>query len=434
MAPPPPGTRRILNLQANIPKETRKLLVDIQSWGVQHVEPYIARHWEDGTFPSHLLPSFQSHFPQLLGYTLPLEYGGKGYDLLTSCQISMTLAGVDASFTTTLLVQYGLAAESILLCGTEAQKQRLLPSLANLSKIGCFCLTEPQSGSDASDLRTVAVPIEDDRGKGFHITGSKRWIGNGESADVFVVWARHIGLPGHPVMGFIVERKHQQQQSPYNTNAIQTTNIQGKISMRMLQNANVEFQDAYCPAENVMDGHVGFGASVGRVLEASRVSVAWIPVGICMSALDKTIAYVKEREAFGAPLSSYQLTQEKLVRATSTVASMYLLIERVTKEYELGRCDIAAISMAKAHNTRMGREVVALCREVLGGNGIVLEYGVASKFCDMESTFTYEGTYDVCCLVAGRALTGVAAIKSPAGMMKKIKKGGTPQRKLQSRL
>ena len=113
---------------------------------------------------------------------------------------------------------------------------------------------------------------------------------------------------------------------------------------------------------------------------------------------------------------------EKLVRATSTVASMYLLIERVTQEYQKGRCDIAAISMAKAHNTSVGRTVVSLCREILGGNGIVLDYGIASKFCDMESTYTYEGTYDVCCLVAGRALTGVSAIKSPVGLKKKKKK------------
>ena len=178
-----------------------------------------------------------------------------------------------------------------------------------------------------------------------------------------------------------------------------------------------------------LDLTVGFGASVGRVLEASRISVAWIPVGICMGALEKTLEYVQERQAFQAPLSSYQLTQEKLVRLTSTVASMYLLIERVTQDFAARKCDIASISMVKAHNTRMGREVVSLCREILGGNGIVLDYGIASKFCDMESTYTYEGTYDVCVLVAGRKLTGIAAIKSAEAVKSKKRKG-----RLQSKL
>jgi alkylation response protein AidB-like acyl-CoA dehydrogenase len=421
----------LLDLQSNLPRSLRTLLERIRSWGATEVEPHIARHWEDGTMPSHLIPSFQKCLPDLLGYPIPTEYGGQGYDLMTACQISITLAKIDASFTTTILVQYGLAAESILICGNESQKRRLLPGLCSLNQMGCFCLTEPQSGSDASDLRTTAVP---DGNGGYHITGQKRWIGNGETADVFVVWARNMGLPDHPVMGFIVERTHQTK-----PDAIRTSKIEGKISMRMLQNANVDFHNCYCPPENVMDGHVGFGQSVGRVLEASRVSVGWIPVGICMGALEKTIDYVKKRDAFGAPISSYQLTQEKLVRATSTVASMYLLVERVTQEYQLGQCDIAAISMTKAHTTLAGRTVVALCREILGGNGIVLDFGVASKFCDIESTFTYEGTYDICCLVAGRALTGIAAIKSPAGskMMEKKRntnENGISQRKPQSRL
>mmetsp|Transcript_41153 Transcript_41153/g.98547 ORF Transcript_41153/g.98547 Transcript_41153/m.98547 type:complete len:427 (+) Transcript_41153:140-1420(+) len=422
----------LLDVQANLPPDLRSVLKRLKSFGTQQIEPYIARHWEDGTWPSHFVPSFKNQFPDLLGYTLPTTYGGKGFDLQTSCQISMTLASIDGSFTTTVLVQYGLAAESILICGNEQQKHKFLPSLATFDQLGCFCLTEPQSGSDASDLKTVAVP---DGHGGYHITGQKRWIGQGQTADIYIVWARNIGLPNHPVMGFIVERKHQTS-----SDKIRASKIEGKISMRMLQNANVEFLECYCPPENVMDQCVGFGQSVGKVLEASRVSVGWIPVGICMGALEKTVQYVKERDAFGAPLSSYQLIQEKLVRATSTVASMYLLVQRVTEEYQKGRCDIAAISMTKAHNTSAGRTVVSLCREILGGNGIVLDYGVASKFCDMESTHTYEGTYDICCLVAGRSLTGHAAIKSPVGLMASAKKkqrsknNNKKKKKLQSRL
>ena len=419
----------LLHLQGNLSPETLRLLDEIKAWGKQELEPYIAEHWEKATFPPHVWDSFRQHFPHLLGYALPQQYGGQGLDLPTACQVSMTLASIDASFATTLLVQYGLCAESILLCGTEEQKQRLLPPLAKLRTRGCFCLTEPQSGSDASDLTTVAVPTKG----GFLVTGSKRWIGNAEGADVYVVWARNMALPNHPVMGFLVETRHQAllQQRGGEQPQIETTKIKGKVSLRMLQNANVEFRKAFCPHKNVMEDYCGFGASVGRVLEASRLTVGWIPVGICISALEKTICYVKQRQAFGASLSSYQLVQEKLVRLVSTVASMYLLVERITHESLVGRCSVASVSMVKAHNTRLGREVVSLCREMLGGNGIVLDYGIASKFCDMEGIYTYEGTYDVCVLVAGRQLTGVSAIKSAEGMKKRSKsKVNAPRSKL----
>ena len=446
----------VLDLERDLDLETAKLVQQAKSWGLQHLEPLISSHWENATFPKHILSSFRLNCPNLLGYTLPRKYGGQGYNLLTSCHISRTLATIDASFTTTLLVQYGLCAESILLCGTEEQKLKLIPLLANLDKMGCFCLTEPQSGSDASDLSTIATKCP--AGGGYTITGSKRWIGNALTSEIFIVWAKNTSIKGNPVMGFIVQRSHQR-----NLNAIKTSKIEGKVSMRILQNANVEFVDAYCPDSNVMVDHgtfflkklyyyyycvpissnlfnfcdpppplspsppkktnkVGFAQSVGRVLEVSRVSVAWIPVGICQGAVEKTIEYVKKRSAFGASLASNQLIQEKLVRMTAMVSSMYLLVERVTKEYMIGKCSLPAISMAKAYNTKLGREVVSLCRESLGGNGIVLDYLIASKFCDMESTYTYEGTYEICTLVCGRALTGVSAIKSAVATKNDLKR------------
>jgi glutaryl-CoA dehydrogenase len=242
----------ILNLHSNLPSDTLSLLRSIEDWGRQELEPYIAEHWDKATFPPHLLNSFRQHLPHLLGYNLPRQYGGAGMDRLRTSQVSMTLAKIDASFTTTLLVQYGLCAESILLCGTAEQRTRLLPAVARLDQMGCFCLTEPQSGSDASSLETIAVRLPG-RG-GYVVSGSKRWIGNAIDADIFVVWARNMSLPGTPVMGFILERKDQSGRNTNNNNvgAIQTSKIEGKVSMRILQNANVEFKDAYCPDHNVM--------------------------------------------------------------------------------------------------------------------------------------------------------------------------------------
>lgn len=234
-------TTSVLDLEHDLPCEP--LLRAARTWGKNILEPLIPKHWEKATFPPGIFESFKMHCPQLLGFTLPKKYGGAGYDLLTTSHITRALASVDASFATSLLVVYGLCCESILLCGNEEQKLRLLPPLARLDQIGCFCLTEPQSGSDASDLRTVAVKVPG----GYKISGSKRWIGNATSSEVFVVWARNTSLEGSPVMGFIVQRS---QQTSFST--IETTKIEGKISVRMIQNANVEFRDAFCPDANVM--------------------------------------------------------------------------------------------------------------------------------------------------------------------------------------
>jgi alkylation response protein AidB-like acyl-CoA dehydrogenase len=134
-------TSKVLNLHGDLPPETLELIHSARSWGEKELEPLIPKHWEEASFPPHILSSFRRHCPNLLGYTLPKKYGGAGYDLLSACHISKTLASIDASFVTVLLVQYGLCAESILLCGSEDQKNRLLPSLARLETMGCFCLT-----------------------------------------------------------------------------------------------------------------------------------------------------------------------------------------------------------------------------------------------------------------------------------------------------
>jgi alkylation response protein AidB-like acyl-CoA dehydrogenase len=244
-------TSRVLDLHSNLPSEALALIKNAEEWGVRELEPCIAEHWEAATFPWSVWESFRNDCPRLLGYALPQRYGGQGYNLQTACHISKTLASLDASFTTALLVQYGLCAESILLCGTEEQKMRLIPPLARLEHMGCFCLTEPQSGSDASDLQTTATKVPG----GYVLTGSKRWIGNAMTAEVFIVWAKNTFLPGHPVMGFIVQRSQQTSKEPAATCSIQTTKIEGKISQRMIQNANVEFQNAFCPDANVMSDH-----------------------------------------------------------------------------------------------------------------------------------------------------------------------------------
>jgi glutaryl-CoA dehydrogenase len=241
----------LIDLHSNLPRSTQSLLAKIREWGRSELEPVVGEYWEKGEFPTHALQSFRDRLPSLLGYTVPSRYRSnpEEYDLLTACLVSMTIASLDASFVTALLVQYGLCCESIVLCGTEEQKRRLLPSLSSLGRTGCFCLTEPQSGSNASDLQTVATQLPSG---GYHVTGPKRWIGNGVEADVHVVWAKNLSMPGQPVMGFIVEREHQTSDGQ---RQIQTSKIGGKVSLRMVQNADIYFQDALVPPQNVMAGH-----------------------------------------------------------------------------------------------------------------------------------------------------------------------------------
>ena len=419
-----------------------QIVKDLEHWCQNHLtDDILAQHWEAGTFPTNCWSAFKRTcfvgYPLQNYHRLPSHNMPESDRILLPYLLTKTLARFDASFTTAILVQYGLCAASIAICGSNRQKEEWLPKLASLQLCGCFGLTEPQSGSDASQLQTTATK----KNGVYVLNGSKRWIGNADMSDVLVIWARNLDLPGHPVMGFVLEKRSQP-----NPNCIRITKISGKTSLRMVQNANIELVNAICPLPNVLQGNnnsdgrecIGFSQSVGRVLEASRLSVAWIPVGICEGALQRTLNYLQERTAFGSPLTTNQLVQERLVKATSMVASMHLLAERLTLQYHAttsttnhgNTIGIAQISMIKAYNSWLGRQVVSTCRELMGGNGLVLEYGLASKVCDMEAIHTYEGTYDICTLVAGRALTGHAAIVSGMGVQHKLKKKKSMRSKL----
>lgn len=263
-------TSRIIDLEENLPNSSISLVRSARCWAERKLEPVVTRHWEEGTFPSDTFLSFRENCPHLLGFNLPKEYNGgeHEYDLMEQCHIYRTFASVDASFATALLLQYG-SCKSILLCGTEEQKRRFLPPLAQLHDTACFCLTEPQSGSDASNLRTIAIKVPG----GYHITGSKRWIGNAISSEVFIVWARNTSLPGSPVMGFIVQRSHQKCST-----TIETTKIQGVFSLRMVPCANVEFRNAFCPDFNAMSGFSEFRANVFEDAFQIWKSLQFVPV------------------------------------------------------------------------------------------------------------------------------------------------------------
>jgi acyl-CoA oxidase len=263
--------------------------------------------------------------------------------------------------------------------------------------VGCWALTEPSNGSDASALQTTARRVEG----GWVLNGRKRWIGNATWADVAIIWARN--SESNQVNAFIVRKGNP---------GYSATKMENKIALRCVQNGDIKLTDCFVPDSDRIPGVSSFN-DTNKVLAISRIMVAWQPVGLALGAYDMCARYLQQRRQFGAPLASFQLMQEKLQRMLANIQAMWLMAYRLSKLYEAGKMTHEQASLVKAWNTLRGREVVSLGRELLGGNGILSDFLVAKAFADMEAYYSYEGTYEVNALVAGRGVTGISAIKPP---------------------
>ena len=385
-----------LDLESLCSSEERDVIRRTRAFAETHVAPVICAYWERAEFPFELVPKFAEL--DIGGGTLSKAYGCQNMSMM-SCGVAVVeLARVDGSMSTFYLVHSFLAALTIGMLGTEAQKREWLPRMANFDKVGAWALTEPSNGSDASSLTTSATRVPN----GWRLNGRKRWIGNATFADVVIVWARS-SIDGE-INGFIVRKENP---------GMRTSKIENKVALRCVQNADIGLTDAFVPDADRLD--VTSFRDTNKVLMMSRIMVAWQPVGLAFGCYDAAKRYVLERRQFGAPLGSYQLVQEKLVRMLSTATAMWLMAWRVTKLAEAGEVTHEQASQVKAWTTLRGREVVSLGRELLGGNGIVSDFLVAKAFCDCEAYHSYEGTYEVNALVAGRGVTGLSAIKSRSG-------------------
>ncbi|KAG2485503.1 hypothetical protein HYH03_015776 [Edaphochlamys debaryana] len=391
----PPPVFDLLGLDSLLTPEERALRDRVRAFAETSVAPVIVDYWERQEFPHALVPAFAG-----LGLAGgPIKgYGCPGLSMMANGMAVVELARVDTSMSTFLLVHSHLAMLTVALMGSEEQKTELLPKMAKFELVGCWCLTEPSNGSDASALTTTATKVPG----GWMINGYKRWIGNGTWADVNVVFARN-NQDGQ-VNAFIVRKGNP---------GLKTSKIQNKISLRCVQNADMAFQHCFVADSARLPGMQSFG-DTNKVLAISRVMVAWQPVGISVGAYDMAVRYLSERKQFGAPLGAFQLMQEKVARMAGHVQAMWLMAWRLSKLYEEGRMTHEQASLVKAWNSARGREVVALAREVMGGNGILGHFHVAKAFCDMEAIYTYEGTYEVNVLVAARRIAGVSAIKPAA--------------------
>jgi glutaryl-CoA dehydrogenase len=353
------------------------------------VIPIINDYWERAEFPFELVPKLAAL--GIAGGSIQ-GYGCPGLSATATGLVALELARGDASICTFFGVHSGLAMSSIAMLGSEEQKQRWLPAMARMEKIGAFALTEPRHGSDAVMLETRAHR----EGDAYVLEGAKRWIGNASFADVVIVWARD---DEGKVGGFLVEK---------GTPGFETEIMSGKVAKRAVWQADITLRGVRVPVANRLAQSHSF-RDTSRVLTATRSGVAWEAVGHAVAAYEIALSYAQERTQFGQPLAGFQIIQQKLATMLANVTTMQLLCMRLAQLQQAGTMTEGMASLAKMHNARMAREVVGEAREMLGGNGILLEYHIARHFADIEAVFTYEGTDTIQSLIVGREVTGLRA-------------------------
>jgi len=358
--------------------------------------PVINDYWDRAEFPFALVPKLAGL--GLAGYTIQ-GYGCPGLSPLELGMVTLEFARGDGSITTFMSVQSGLTMGTINLLGSEEQKQRWLPGMAALDKIGSFALTEPDHGSDSVGLETT---VRRD-GDSWVLNGAKRWIGNASFADVIVVWARD--TDDGKVKAIVVEKNPDGTYPDGYTAEL----ITGKLGKRAVWQPDITLTDVRVPLDNKLAEARSFRDAT-RVLARTRGSAAWESLGHAIAAYDIALSYAKARHQFGKPIASYQLVQAKLAEMVTEITGMQLFCFRMAQLQEQGRWTSQMASVAKFNHARKGRQICVDARDILGGNGLLLENHIARHLTDMEVVHTYEGTDNIQALLIGRDVTGISAI------------------------
>jgi glutaryl-CoA dehydrogenase len=387
-APPLTGSDLYLT-EGLLDDEERAVRDRVRRFSDEEVRPVINGYWERAEFPFELIPKLAKL--GVCGGTIQ-GHGCPGLSPLSAGLVAMELARGDGSVSTFHGVHSGLAMAAIGLLGSDEQKDRWLPAMARLDAVGAFALTEPEHGSDAVTLETRVRRL----GDGYVIDGAKRWIGNATFADLMVVWARDAT---GDVGAYVVEK---------GTPGVEARLITGKVAKRASWQADVVLSDVRVPAENRLAEASSFD-DAARVLAAARPGIAWGALGHAVAAFEAAVAYSLEREQFGTPLGGYQITQYRLAKMLADVTGMRLICHRLAELMASGELTPAMASLAKMHNAARARAVVAEARDLLGGNGLLLENDVARHLGDVEVTATVEGTDVVHALIVGREITGMSA-------------------------
>jgi glutaryl-CoA dehydrogenase len=354
--------------------------------------PAAPGYWERAEFPHELVAPYAGL--RVAGGSVA-GYGCPGMSALAEGLVTLEMARGDGSFSTFHSVHSGLAITTIALLGDDEQRQRWLPDLAACTTLGAFALTEPDHGSDVVRLGTSAHRD----GGHWVLDGAKRWIGLGTIADVVVVWARD---DDGNVGAFVVD--HTDGPVP----GYDASVITGKSSNRGIWQADIRLNEVRIPLGNRLAGARTF-ADTNRCLTKSRQSIAWEGLGHAIGAYECALAYAQRREQFGRPIAAFQLVQDKLSHMLSDITGMQLTCFRMAQLQEEGRLRLEHAALAKLQTASAARRVCAMARDILGGNGILLDHHVARHHADMEAVYTYEGTDTVQSLIVGRAITGHSA-------------------------
>jgi glutaryl-CoA dehydrogenase len=384
LAQVPPATD-LYNVDHLFSEEERLVRDTVRKFVQERVSPIIGDHFEAGTFPRELIPEVAEL--GLLGMHLD-GYGCAGLNAVCYGLACQELEAGDSGLRSFVSVQGSLAMFPIFSFGSEEQKQHWLPRMARGEVIGCFGLTEPDSGSDPASMRTNARRD----GNVYVLNGTKMWITNGSIADIAVVWAR----TEEGVRGFIVER---------GTPGFTTSDVHHKLSLRASVTSELHFEECRVPAENMLPNVRGMRGPLSCLNEA-RYGIAWGAIGAARTCYEVALNYAKSRIQFNRPIASFQLVQQKLAIMATELVKAQLLALQLGRLKDEGLLHPVQISIAKRNNVREALKTAREARTILGANGITLEYPISRHSNNLESVFTYEGTDDIHTLIIGQAITG----------------------------
>lgn len=380
------------DLSRHYTDEERTIQKTVRSFVDTRVMPSIGDHFEKGTFPMELIPEIGAL--GLLGCNLH-GYGCAGLSEVGYGLAMQELERGDSGIRSFASVQGSLAMYPIHAYGSEKQKETYLPKMAKGELIGCFGLTEPDAGSNPAGMRTVAK----DDGDSWVLNGTKRWITNGNISNLAIVWAKLENQSGE-VRGFIV---------PTDTKGFEARLIHKKMSLRASVTSELIMEDCRIPKEAILPNVRGMKGPLSCLTQA-RFGIAWGVIGAMISCFDSALDYAKNRVQFaGNPIASHQLVQAKFAEMLTQISNAQLQALEAARLKAAGTLRPAQVSMIKRNNVRSALEIARVSRDILGGNGITLEYPIMRHLCNLETVYTYEGTHDIHTLVLGQDVTGIAA-------------------------
>jgi glutaryl-CoA dehydrogenase len=388
---PPPIDGDFYRIADLLNGEERALVKRVREFMEKEVAPIIEDYWARDKFPFEIIPRMATLGIGGIGYE---GYQCAGGSMLLNGFISLELARVDASIATFWGVHTGLSAGSIYLCGSEEQKERWLPAMMRFEKIGSFGLTEPLVGSAASGGMLTTCRREGDH---WVLNGEKKWIGNSTFAELNVVWAREEA--SNQVKGFVVGKENP---------GFSVAKIENKMALRVVQNGLITLKNCIVPEADRLQRAESF-KDTAKVLKMTRTGVAWFAVGCAMGAYEHALRYATQRLQFGRPIGGFQLVQDLLVRMLGNVTACQAMMLRLGQMQSEGHMKDEHASLAKAYTTVKCRETVGYARELLGGNGILLDNHIGRYVADAEAIYSYEGTREMNTLIVGKAITGLSA-------------------------